>query len=135
MQQLREKYPHGCPGGRAAVTEAGALPARFVFHAVGPIWQGGRRQEEQALRSAYRSCLELAVELQCEQIAFPALSTGAFGYPLDLATAAALDEIRQFLLQKGQPLRVRCVLFQEGIYGAYCRVLESWEEQGSESLG
>ncbi|MCA8984054.1 MAG: macro domain-containing protein [Planctomycetaceae bacterium] len=130
MRQLRENYPTGCPVGSAAVTAAGRLPARYVFHAVGPIWRGGRQREEADLRSAYRTCLNLAVELNCESIAFPAISTGAYGYPLDLATTAALTEIREFLLQADSLQLVRCVLFDPGIYGAYCRVVESWDSRG-----
>ncbi|MBB03234.1 O-acetyl-ADP-ribose deacetylase [bacterium] len=127
MQQLRSNYPNGCPVGQAAVTEAGQLPAKYIFHAVGPIWRGGRQQEAEALASAYRVCLELAEELKCSQIAFPAISTGAYGYPLDLATEVALTQIRDYLQQGSNLQEVRCVLFSEGHYGAYGRVLESWE--------
>ncbi len=127
MQQLRQNYPQGCPVGGAVVTASGRLPARYVFHAVGPIWRGGRQGEEATLRSAYRVCLELAEELACESIAFPAISTGAYGYPLDLATQAALSELHAFLPQAQSLQLVRCVLFDEGVYGAYCRVLEAWE--------
>jgi len=127
MRQTREYYPDGCPTGGAVVTDAGQLAARYIFHTVGPIWQGGRSGEPDLLRSAYRSCLELAVEHECRSIALPAISTGVYGYPLDLATETALDEVRRFLESEQSPELVRCVLFNEGVFGAYSRVLESWD--------
>jgi len=129
MQQLRANYPEGCPVGQAAVTEAGNLSARYIFHAVGPIWRGGRQREAEALASAYRVCLQLAEELNCSTVAFPAISTGAYGYPLDLATEVALAEIREYLSAGRNLEEVRCVLFSEGHYGAYGRVLETWESR------
>lgn len=123
LQQLRENYPQGCPPGQAAVTDGGKLACRYLFHAVGPIWRGGRHQEKETLQSVYRSCLQLAERLECESIAFPAISTGAYGYPLDLATQASLREICDWLNQSAKPGLVRCVLFNAGIYGAYCRAL------------
>ena len=90
MNETRTKYPHGCPTGSAVATSAGHLPAKFVFHAVGPIWRGGVSGEAGLLISAQRRCLELAVEHACRSIAFPAISTGAYGYPVDLAAEASL---------------------------------------------
>ncbi|MCA8986805.1 MAG: macro domain-containing protein [Planctomycetaceae bacterium] len=124
MQQTRERYPEGCPAGHAVVTDAGRLSARYIFHAVGPIWQGGRFQEADLLRSVYSECLRLARELNCQSIAFPAISTGAYGYPLDLATETALLQIIEDLRTWQQPAHVRCICFHEGILGAYGRVLE-----------
>lgn len=127
MEETRHRYPLGCPTGDAVVTAAGKLAAKLVFHAVGPIWQGGHRGEPDLLRSAYRRCLELARQHDCHSIAFPALSTGAYGYPMDLAAEEALTTIRQFFLSSpaAPALHVRVVLFDAGAYAAFARVLET----------
>jgi len=91
---------------------------------VGPVWRGGGAGEEQLLRGCYRSCLELAVDRELQSVAFPAISTGVFGYPIDLAAEASLDEVRQFLETHRRPSLVRFVLWSEGNFGAYARVLE-----------
>ncbi|MBL4885095.1 MAG: O-acetyl-ADP-ribose deacetylase [Planctomycetaceae bacterium] len=124
IQQTNELYPQGCPTGEAVITEAGRLKAKYIIHTVGPVWRGGKHHEEADLRSAYRNCLELAARHGCQSIAFPAISTGVYSYPLDLATEIAISEIRQFLTDSSAPILIRCVLFNEGIYGAYSRVLE-----------
>ncbi len=128
MKETREKYPDGCPTGSAVATGAGKLKAKYVFHAVGPVWRGGQRDERELLQSAYRKCLELAVEHDCQSVAFPAISTGAYGYPVDQAAEAALTVVRDFLLEHGKPRKVVFVLFDEGTYGAFARVLESMTE-------
>ncbi|HET6422042.1 MAG TPA: macro domain-containing protein [Planctomycetaceae bacterium] len=127
MEETRRRYPLGCPAGDAVATAAGHLPAKAVFHAVGPVWRGGHHGEPGTLRSAYRRCLELVREHAYESIAFPALSTGAYGYPIDLAAEHALHEIRRFLIESPQPpaILVRVVLFDAGAYAAFARVLET----------
>lgn len=125
MQETDELYPEGCPTGSAVVSGAGDLPAKCVFHAVGPWWNGGQMEERDLLKSAYRRCLELAVEHDCESIAFPAISTGVYRYPVDLAAEDSLSVTRDFLLEKQKPALVRFVLFDEGSYGAFSRVLET----------
>lgn len=125
MEETRRRYPLGCPTGDAVVTGAGQLPVKFIFHAVGPVWQGGQRGEAEALRSAYRRCLELAGRQDCRSIAFPSISTGAYGYPIDQAAEQALDEVATSLLQVQYTLQVRFVLFDAGALGAYSRVLEA----------
>jgi O-acetyl-ADP-ribose deacetylase len=125
MQETDRCHPDGCPTGSAVVTGAGNLPARYVFHAVGPVWRGGTRGEPSLLKSAYQRCLELAIENKCASIAFPAISTGVYGYPIDLAAEHSLSTIRDFLAAHGKPTLVRVVLFGEGAYGAFSRVLES----------
>jgi O-acetyl-ADP-ribose deacetylase len=87
----------GCATGDAKATGAGRLPARHVIHAVGPIWSGGDRGEAELLASAYRRSLEVAGELGCRTIAFPALSTGIYGYPPDLAAPVAVESVRPFV--------------------------------------
>jgi O-acetyl-ADP-ribose deacetylase len=125
MEETRRRYPQGCPTGDAVVTSAGALKARYVIHAVGPVWQGGMQQESKLLASAYRRSLELAAQHQCRSIAFPALSTGAYGYPKDLAADCSLKTVREFLLDVARPFEARFVLFDAGTYGAFARVLEA----------
>jgi O-acetyl-ADP-ribose deacetylase (regulator of RNase III) len=125
MQQTRERYPQGCPTGDAVVTDAGRLKARHVFHAVGPVWRGGSANEAALLASAYRRCLALAVEHACTSVAFPAISTGVYGYPKDLAAEVSLATVREHLLQQPAPVLVRFVLFDGGSFGAFARVLES----------
>jgi O-acetyl-ADP-ribose deacetylase (regulator of RNase III) len=128
MEETRELYPDGCPTGSAVATSGGNLRARHVFHAVGPVWAGGQKGEPDLLRSAYVRCLELAVENDCQSVAFPAISTGVYGYPVDLAAQTSLGATRDFLLEHGKPSLVRFVLFDEGSYGAFARVLESMTE-------
>ncbi len=86
----------GCATGDAKATGAGRLPARFVIHAVGPVWHGGDAEEAELLASAYRRSLEEAEELGCRTIAFPALSTGIYGYPPELAAPVAVGAVRPF---------------------------------------
>ncbi len=125
MSETKEKFPQGCPTGSAVPTSAGNLPAKFVFHAVGPVWRGGQDGEPELLRSAFEKCLELAIENQCGSLAFPAISTGVYGYPKDLAAETSLQTIHQFLYAQQRPQLVRIVLFDAGTYGAFARVLES----------
>ncbi|MGE3314688.1 MAG: O-acetyl-ADP-ribose deacetylase [Planctomycetaceae bacterium] len=128
MEELTRKYPRGCDTGDAVATSAGRLPAKFVFHAVGPIWRGGHQGEPKKLASAYRRCLLLAVEHECQSIAFPAISTGIYGYPMDLAADSALRVVREFVDENSKPPLIRFVLFSEGSYGAFARVLEGMTE-------
>lgn len=86
-----------CPIGEARITKGYALPARHVIHAVGPIWQGGGGGEDDLLASCYRAALRLAREQGVRTIAFPAISTGAYGFPLDRATQIAVDTVRDWL--------------------------------------
>ena len=124
MEETRRRYPDGCQTGNAVVTAAGNLNAKHVLHAVGPVWRGGQHDEADLLRSAVQSCLKLAVELECSSIAFPAISTGIFRYPIDRAAEESLNVVRDFLLEHGKPKRARFVLFGEGAYGAFARILE-----------
>lgn len=126
MQETNRKYPEGCPTGEAVATGGGNLAAKYVFHAVGPVWRGGTRREPELLASAYHSCLELAWVNACSSLAFPAISTGIYGYPKDLAAEVSLTTVRRFLEERQQPELVRFVLFDEGTYGAYARVLETF---------
>ena len=86
----------GCPPGDARRTSAYALPARYVVHAVGPIWRGGRDREDEVLASCYRRSFELALEVDAGSIAFPAISTGAYGFPKHRAAEVAVREMTAF---------------------------------------
>ena len=88
----------GCKTGQAKVTLGYRLPAKFVIHTVGPVWQGGRHGERELLVSAYRSSLKLALAHRCETVAFPLISSGVYGYPKDQALKVAVDTIGDFLL-------------------------------------
>jgi len=127
-EEARRLYPQGCPTGKVVATTAGELSARYVFHAVGPIWRGGQAGERTLLASAYTECLNLAVERDCQSIAFPAISTGVYGYPRDLAAETSLETVRQFLTRQQKPALVRFVLFGDGPFGAFARVLESFSD-------
>jgi O-acetyl-ADP-ribose deacetylase (regulator of RNase III) len=124
MAETREKYPDGCPTGSAVVSGAGSLRAAYVLHAVGPVWSGGQQGEPEKLASAYRRCLELAVENECSSVAFPSLSTGAYRYPVDLAARTALRTVIDFLKEHENPRLVRFVLFDAPAYAAYSAALE-----------
>lgn len=112
---------HGrLPPGKAVITTAGRLPSRFVIHTVGPIWRGGTRNEPEILSSCYRESLHLAEEKALRTVAFPSISTGAYGYPVDQAASVAMRVVRDFLSrQHGTVERVTFVLFDEGTYKAY----------------
>jgi O-acetyl-ADP-ribose deacetylase len=108
----------GCPTGDARATTAGDLPARWVIHAVGPIWRGGREGEAALLASCHRRALEVAGALGARTIAFPAISTGAFGYPLEEAAEVALAAVRDHELDL-----VRFVLFDDAALAAFRRAV------------
>jgi O-acetyl-ADP-ribose deacetylase len=128
MRETNQVYPDGCPTGSAVISGAGNLPAKLVIHAVGPVWSGGNRGEAELLAGAYRRSLELAVENDCRSIAFPALSTGAYRYPLDRAARVALATAIDFLKEQGRPELIRFVLFDAGAYGAFAAALEEMEK-------
>jgi O-acetyl-ADP-ribose deacetylase (regulator of RNase III) len=125
MAETRQRYPNGCPTGSAVISSAGDLPARYVIHAVGPIWDGGDYGEPDLLASAHRRCLELAVENDCHSIAFPAISTGVYGYPVDKAAAVAIGTSAEFLHEHGKPSIIRFVLFSREALETFAAVLRS----------
>ncbi len=107
-----------CKTGQAVATTAGLLPAKKVLHAVGPIWKGGSNGEEELLKSAIRSCLELGIELKLGHLAIPALSTGAYAYPVGKAAEAMLKAVQEFLpsVPEGSLRRITFVLFDGPTY-------------------
>jgi len=115
-----------CPTGGAVATGAGRLKARWVIHAVGPVYRGGKGGERDLLAGAYQSSLDLAAELGAGSVAFPSISTGAYGYPIREASTVALGTVMDFI--KAEPGRlglVRFVLFSHGDYRAYAETLRA----------
>lgn len=116
----------GCPTGSAVATSAGSLPAKWVFHAVGPVYEGGSSGEAGHLRSAYHACLDLAEEKGAEYISFPSISTGVYGYPIREAAEIALDEVLLVLQDPGRKLqKVVFVLYDDRTYAAFADALRS----------
>jgi O-acetyl-ADP-ribose deacetylase len=113
----------GCRPGEARITRGYHLPARFVIHTVGPIWRGGKRHEPEILANCYRNSLQLAVENEIKTIAFPAISCGAYGYPIPEAAQIALKTTRDFLATNDSIEKVTFVLWGEDIYDAYRQLL------------
>ena len=113
----------GCPTGQARITAGYRLPARHIIHTVGPVWSGGQQGEEELLASCYRQSLELARQHGVKTIAFPAISCGVYGYPVQQAARVAVGEIRAFLADRDLPERVYLTAFGEEIYRAYQKAL------------
>jgi O-acetyl-ADP-ribose deacetylase (regulator of RNase III) len=112
------------PAGQAVVTTGGRLPARHVIHTVGPVWQGGDAGEAETLAAAYRSSLALADELGLGSVAFPSISTGAYGYPVDEAAPVAISTVREHLRTSTHVVLVRFVLFDAHTLAAYLTASE-----------
>ena len=127
IRETQERYPDGCPTGSAVITGAGKLAVKYVIHAVGPVWSGGARGEPELLAAAYRRSLELAIENCCRSLAFPALSAGAYGYPLEQAAEVALKTSAEFLKAKQQPELARFVLFDERALKVFEEVMDAME--------
>lgn len=108
----RTTYPQGLPTGGAVITTAGDLPAQHVIHTVGPIYGQHRGQEAELLAACYQNCLLLAAQNSLTSIAFPAISTGAFGYPLDEASQVASAAIAKFLAEDATLQQIRLVFFR-----------------------
>lgn len=114
-----------CPTGEARLTPGFALPARFVIHAVGPVWKGGAAGEPALLAGCYSASLALAQEAGARSIAFPAISTGIYGYPLEAATAVALASVRAGLAERPGIERVLFCVFGESAEAAYRAALSA----------
>jgi O-acetyl-ADP-ribose deacetylase (regulator of RNase III) len=113
----------GCPTGEARLTKGYKLKARHVIHAVGPVWNGGERGEDGLLAAAYRSSLELARDHNLASIAFPAISTGVYRFPIERATRIALRTTADFLRQHDHPARVIFCCFSADMAAAYSKEL------------
>jgi O-acetyl-ADP-ribose deacetylase (regulator of RNase III) len=121
------QYPDGLPTGKAVITGAGNLQAKKVIHTVGPIWRGGNYCEPELLGQAYLNSLKLLAINGLQTIAFPSISTGAYGYPVKEASRVALQKVKEFLLGQGESFDVVFVLFS-------FRDLEVYRESASEIL-
>lgn len=113
----------GCRTGEAKMTRGYRLPARFVIHTVGPVWHGGKHGEPETLADCYRNSLQVALENRIKTIAFPAISCGAYGYPVEEAARIALETTREFLSANNDIQKVIFVVWGEDVYEAYRRLL------------
>jgi O-acetyl-ADP-ribose deacetylase (regulator of RNase III) len=118
---------NGCSTGEAKITKGYNLPARYVIHTVGPIWRGGNRGEDALLADCYRNCFAVAEQRDIKTLAFPAISTGVFAFPIDRASRIALGEIRQFLTTSRKLERVSVVCFEKRVYDSYRSMLKQIE--------
>jgi len=115
-----------CPTGSAVATNAGRLPAKYVFHAVGPVYRDGRHGEPELLASCYRKALELAEECDVKSISFPAISTGVYGYPLEEAARIAIREVKAYLNKPDAKVRRAVfVLFGRQAFETFAAALKS----------
>ncbi len=113
----------GCPTGEARITKGYNLPARFVIHTVGPVWNGGGDHEDRLLANCYRNSLKLAIENDVKTIAFPAISTGVYRFPIDRATKIAVQEVGAFLEAHPQIEAVTFACFGSDVLDAYQSLL------------
>lgn len=129
LLECTRRYPNGCPTGSAVITGAGKLRSRYVIHAVGPIYTDGQRGEAELLAKAYRKSLELAVDHDCDSIAFPAISCGAYKFPHDQAAAIALQTSFDFVQERQRPRDVRFVLSGYTMFCLFARILQKYPSQ------
>ena len=121
------RYPDGCPTGNAVPTSGGRLPARFVFHAVGPIYRPGNARQGELLASCYHTGMALAKERGLQSIAFPSISTGIYGYPLNEAAPIAIGAVAQELSGETSVEEAYFVLFDQKTYDFYAAALAEWK--------
>lgn len=121
----------GCPAGEARITAGGRLAAKYVIHTVGPIYRGGKRGEAETLASAYRSSLALASGRGIKNVSFPSISTGAYGYPIELAAPIALTTTMDYLEDHPEIELVRFVLYGRSAYETYKRALGALQAKGA----
>ena len=122
QRAVRENGP--CKTGQAVITTAGKLPAKYVLHTVGPVWQGGNHNEETLLANCYRNCLSLAKQHGIQSVTFPSISTGVYGYPIDQAATIAIETIFSILEKENHFSRVGMILFDSATYHEYRNVVE-----------
>ena len=119
---------NGCPTGEAKITKGYRLKAKYVIHTPGPIWRGGKKNEAGLLAGCYRNCLKLAVENGAKSIAFPAISTGVYGYPLKEATEIAVKTVMEFISAEKSIEEVVFVCFDNSAYKLYNEILSRYDE-------
>ena len=125
LDELTRRYPDGTPTGTAVATDAHGLPARWVLHAVGPVWRGGDHGEPELLAGAYRSCMRLANELGARSVAFPAISMGIYGYPPPEGAALAVRTVADELGSETSVEVARFVLFSEETYELFADAIDA----------
>ena len=128
MAELKTKYPQGCPTGQAVITRGGRLKARYVLHAVGPVY-AGKPKDAELLASAYRASLSLCSQHGIRTVAFPSISTGVYRYPVERAAPIALGTVAAYLNTHPELVLVRFVLFDSATYAAYHQALEALQER------
>jgi O-acetyl-ADP-ribose deacetylase len=120
----RHDFPKGVPTGKAVITTGGELPAQYVIHAVGPVWNGGDQNEEALLEAAYRNSLDVAAGRGVSSIAFPAISTGVYGYPKEEAALVAYRAVAKHLQRNTVPRDVFFVFFSDADRELFIKALE-----------
>ena len=131
IELLKEcRLLNGCPTGKAKITKGYQLPAKYIIHTVGPIWQGGEKNEPELLTSCYFSSLQLAIENQIKSIAFPAISCGVYGYPLEAACHIALESTLKFINSKNSNDELEKIIFVSFNNPIYQIYLETARELG-----
>ncbi len=115
----------GCKTGQAKVTAAYNLPCRYVIHTVGPVWNGGHNGEPELLASCYKNSLQCATEQAVESMAFPSISTGIYGYPIEAAATVAVETVREFLRKNAMPTEVVFCCFSKTDLAVYDRLLNT----------
>jgi len=120
------EWPDGLPTGKAVMTSGGNLKAKHVIHTVGPVWLGGFHVEAELLKQAYRNTLKLAVSKGLRTIAFPSISTGAYGYPIEEASRVALCTVKKFLENEDKLEKVIFVLFSDKAFEIYLKTAETY---------
>ena len=118
------KRLNGCETGHAKITDGFRLKAKHVIHTVGPVWYGGYRDEHSLLASCYQSSLAIAKEKKIKTLAFPGISTGAYGFPKDLAALIAVNETKRFLTKNSYPEKVIFVTYRDDSYETYRKLLD-----------
>lgn len=123
-QLLEEcKTLNGCKTGEAKITKGYLLPAKFIIHTVGPVWNGGNNNEKELLANCYKNSLQLANENNCKSVAFPNISTGVYRFPKELAAEIAIRKVQSFLEKKSCPKEIIFTIFDEENYNLYSRIL------------
>jgi O-acetyl-ADP-ribose deacetylase (regulator of RNase III) len=135
LDELGRRYPRGTPTGTAAETSAHGLSARWILHAVGPVWRGGSHDEAEHLAGAYRSCLRLCDQLGARSLALPAISMGIYGYPATEGARTAMRTVAEHLRGDTSLEVVRFVLFSEETHAHFAAALQHELEGGPDAGG
>lgn len=120
----------GCKTGQAKITKGYKLPAKYVIHTVGPVWQGGNKAEDELLAACYRNSLELAASKGVKSIAFPSISTGAYRFPINRAAKIAIEEIYDFMNTPCDVQKIKMICFDEETYRIYKEINDGYKMEG-----